>query len=1285
MDLKRQILQFFESHPDESLQALDLKHLGQKKDINHQLYALQKEGVIEKVQEAYLPLWKLISQPMSHNQDGTLSHMGDTVTTNETTATKAQPSLATSDQLITSQMKYLDPSLKNLFDQAGISADQLQDKETASFIYDFIEQQGGLDAVRKETAPPPPTSRNRRAPPPPPPSRGLQRGLGASPPPAPSRSMDAPPQPPPLSQIRQGAKSKEMNNLDLNNLDPSLKSVFDQVGISAKDLQDKETATFIYDFIKQQGGLDAVRKETERGCSPATFKPVKSGMAARPPPPSRNRGAPLPPPPGRNRAVPPPPPSSRGLQRSMDAPPPPASSKGMGASSRPLPPRQGTKLKEKSDPTNKTKFTSAPDEECESALVPPESVNYNIPGYVFAIGETQCTNCSVAFSQYESKFTCDCRTIALCKKCSIDHTQHGTQRMFKENVIQKHRYDKLRTSITKNLLGKLKSDITCTSILKGSNVNKVLIDEEIFGRSQSAAGLAIICGHKDILQYLLENYGTSLFKEALGTWQKSLGMLVIQNPQEDLACLSYIDEFYPDLIRKDFGNQHTGNALHVACSDSVSVKASVSKSHLKQVNYLIAQEFDLNAKDSSGNTPLHNACKITDPSIVETLLTHGANSSAENHEMQTPLFHLMASIEDKQPCHVMIGKNVRKCIVLLRKAGASHKTSGFVSIDTGSACKRVALSDLKAYKRPGVKDAVTLRDLKIIEGINPNSRDLKMDVTYNQVPEEQGTGSSKLACDIYPQSFEEPEKIQVSTENLEEDDTSSSHPLGKRLAMITNQSPNELLTETIETNSTTPLSAGASKTDITGHIIDIPSHSTCVVSTETSDAIPVTHPTTTTGEPITDISSYITGKPACPSTSNVSTEIMIASQNIPAAGGSAISSNIVPTTTAADTVASEMSSLTVTSSSSSQGKPVNAAEMDLAQMCLDFKQMHAELLEKELKETLGQRENVLLSNYASKMSDINEMLKKLAVSKYEPILDVVIEKVKPDDLGMRQLSKNLDEVYKMTSKPRGRALIINNEDFSKTKLQNRDGSTIDRVRLETLLRGFDFEVETLLDKTAQEINDILEDERRRHDHHYNDAFILVILSHGTNKPNSCVYGVDGAKVPINTITSYFEGKNCPDLKGKPKLFFMAACQGNTCHSATDYANAPSPDESQMSEPNIPSIPDTDDGPSDKPHKHTKADMLVACASVEDYVSFRDEQLGTWFIYHLVKVFGEEAHQKDINKLLTKVKRDVANRKTPSQKHIMIPNIPYNTLVKELYFFPGIVGTSGVTLPPDSNF
>ena len=58
----------------------------------------------------------------------------------------------------------------------------------------------------------------------------------------------------------------------VNNLDPDLRSLFSRAGISDAQLTDAETSKFIYDFIENQGGMEAVRKEMRRqGEPPAPF------------------------------------------------------------------------------------------------------------------------------------------------------------------------------------------------------------------------------------------------------------------------------------------------------------------------------------------------------------------------------------------------------------------------------------------------------------------------------------------------------------------------------------------------------------------------------------------------------------------------------------------------------------------------------------------------------------------------------------------------------------------------------------------------------------------------------------------------------------------------------------------------------------------------------------------------------------------------------------------------------------------------------------------------------
>lgn len=53
-------------------------------------------------------------------------------------------------------------------------------------------------------------------------------------------------------------------SVQLNNLDPELKNLFDMCGISEAQLKDRETSKVIYDFIEKKGGVEAVKNELRR-------------------------------------------------------------------------------------------------------------------------------------------------------------------------------------------------------------------------------------------------------------------------------------------------------------------------------------------------------------------------------------------------------------------------------------------------------------------------------------------------------------------------------------------------------------------------------------------------------------------------------------------------------------------------------------------------------------------------------------------------------------------------------------------------------------------------------------------------------------------------------------------------------------------------------------------------------------------------------------------------------------------------------------------------------------
>lgn len=69
---------------------------------------------------------------------------------------------------------------------------------------------------------------------------------------------------------------------------------------------------------------------------------------------------------------------------------------------------------------------------------------------------------------------------------------------------------------------------------------------------------------------------------------------------------------------------------------------------------------------------------------------------------------------------------------------------------------------------------------------------------------------------------------------------------------------------------------------------------------------------------------------------------------------------------------------------------------------------------------------------------------------------------------------------------------------------------------------------------------VLIDAAHNVDHTAFDCFVCCILTHGVL---GHLYGSNGVLVSIKDLTGTFQTNRCTSLAGKPKLFFLQACQG----------------------------------------------------------------------------------------------------------------------------------------------
>ncbi|XP_044097236.1 caspase-8 isoform X1 [Neovison vison] len=257
-------------------------------------------------------------------------------------------------------------------------------------------------------------------------------------------------------------------------------------------------------------------------------------------------------------------------------------------------------------------------------------------------------------------------------------------------------------------------------------------------------------------------------------------------------------------------------------------------------------------------------------------------------------------------------------------------------------------------------------------------------------------------------------------------------------------------------------------------------------------------------------------------------------------------------------------------------------------------------------------------------------------------------------------SETSDKVYQMESKPRGYCLIFNNYDFSIARkevpklhsIKDRNGTDLDADALRQTFSELHFEIVPFRDSTAKKICDVLKSYQSM-DHTTRDCFICCILSHGDK---GIIYGCDGQGVPICELTSYFTGSKCPSLAGKPKIFFIQACQGDNYQKGiaveTDSEQNEACYESDSCQKRY--IPDD-------------ADFLLGMATVNNCVSYRNPMEGTWYIQTLCQSLRERCPRgEDILTILTEVNFEVSNKDDRRNMGKQMPQ-PTFTLRKKLIF------------------
>ncbi len=295
--------------------------------------------------------------------------------------------------------------------------------------------------------------------------------------------------------------------------------------------------------------------------------------------------------------------------------------------------------------------------------------------------------------------------------------------------------------------------------------------------------------------------------------------------------------------------------------------------------------------------------------------------------------------------------------------------------------------------------------------------------------------------------------------------------------------------------------------------------------------------------------------------------------------------------------------------------------------------------------------------------------------------------------------------YPMFKNPRGLCLIVNIyqiDGMPPRRWSNRDTSSLEQL-FEQLL----FTVKTYTDSThdlnSQNFLSILREFSQLPEHQDAQSCIICLMSHGEE---GYLTTKEGDKILLDEIFKLFNNINCPNLAGKPKLFFIQSCRddpisgpaedlgirlsfnlnendqnqhtdesdGGLCFQSDNnlaYKSKMSDNISSNNEPIVPSSPTLDNQQLKQIicHIPTLCDVLVGYPTQKGYIAYRKPEVGSWYMNAIVQVFSKHACDTDICALLNMVNSLISKEVTNTGKKQMSEYT--SKLTKPYYyFFPG---------------
>lgn len=250
------------------------------------------------------------------------------------------------------------------------------------------------------------------------------------------------------------------------------------------------------------------------------------------------------------------------------------------------------------------------------------------------------------------------------------------------------------------------------------------------------------------------------------------------------------------------------------------------------------------------------------------------------------------------------------------------------------------------------------------------------------------------------------------------------------------------------------------------------------------------------------------------------------------------------------------------------------------------------------------------------------------------------------EIGGRQFSKN--EVYKNESEPRGYVFLANYKNFVDEQHETRSGSEIDVQNLCQLFSQMGYKPSFHINMTKWQTIQALRDFRNMKEHGDVDSCVVVFMSHG--RDDTSFYTSDNSYLTVHDVVERFNNRECPILKGKPKIFIFQFCRGTGPDIGVDAARAVLKNCASNGRGLDVETDSSTFGTTVPERDPTYTDMYIVYSTVGGFVSFRHPESGSWLVEAICEVFMKDACDTELEHLMKKVSRRVrANFSTEGNK------------------------------------